>query len=295
MNISPALLSLFLLTPACVSAQKAALPALDVLKFSAAGFSLPERADIPSPLAAGQGDRTPEGLQGETLFDYLHDATAPSSAKSIISYKQAKSFMYSTADNTGCNGKPGIITLYSKVCINGTGGDGNSYRERGDQDGDGVSGDFVNAEHIWPQSYFNSALPMVADLHQLGSTLSVPNGRRGNLRFAEVSAPVYSTSAGSKLGREGFEPDDGDKGDVARAMLYFVVRYYDRDISRGMDYGSFWTSNVQMLLKWNRLDPPDAAERRRNDLIAGFQGNRNPFVDDPSLADRIGAQVFQSH
>lgn len=41
--------------------------------------------------------------------------------------------------------------------------------------------------------------------------------------------------------------------------------------------------------------PPDANERRRNDLIEQFQGNRNPFIDDPSLADKIGEKVFISH
>lgn len=235
----------------------------------------------------------PASLSGEALFDYLHDATVPRNA--APDYKASKSYMYSTADNVTCNGAPGIITLYSRVCVNGTGGDGNSYKERGDQNGDGISGDFVNAEHIWPQSFFRSSLPMVADLHQLGSTLSVPNGKRGNLKYEEVSAPIYATSSGSKLGRDGFEPADAAKGDVARALLYFVVRYYDRDIRHGMDYASFWTKNVPMLLRWNRQDPPDEEERRRNDLIERYQGNRNPFVDDPSLADRIGEAVFEAH
>jgi len=85
------------------------------------------------------------------------------------------------------------------------------------------------------------------------------------------------------------------KGDVARAMLYFFTRYHDRDIRDGMDYGNFWTSRVGLFLEWNRQDPPDADERRRNDLIEAFQGNRNPFVDDPRLAEKIGAKVFQSH
>ncbi len=235
----------------------------------------------------------PASLGGEALFAYLHDATAPRNADP--DYKAAKSYMYSTADNVVCNGAPGIITLYSRVCVNGTGGNGNSYRERGDQNLDGAAGDFVNAEHVWPQSFFRSALPMVADLHQLGSTLSVPNGKRGDLRYAEVSDPVYTTSSGSRLGRDGFEPADAAKGDVARAMLYFVVRYYDRDIRHGMDYASFWTKNIPLLLRWNRQDPPDDAERRRNDLIASYQGNRNPFVDDPALADRIGEAVFAAH
>jgi endonuclease I len=78
-------------------------------------------------------------------------------------------------------------------------------------------------------------------------------------------------------------------------MLYFVVRYYDRNIRDGMHYGDFWKARVPMFLAWHRQDPPDAAERARNDAIDSYQHNRNPFVDDPSLAEKVGAQVFQSH
>ena len=203
--------------------------------------------------------------------------------------------MYATADNTGCNGGPGIITAYSALCVNGSSANGDNYKEKGDQNADGIAGDFVNAEHIWPQSYFNSALPMVADLHHLMATLSTPNGRRANLKFAKVSKATYSTSSGSKLGKEGFEPDDTVKGNVARAMFYFIERYSDKNIRDGMDYNSFWTKNVPMLLEWNRQDPPDANELRRNDLVEDFQGNRNPFIDNPELADRIGEAVFKKH
>jgi endonuclease I len=203
--------------------------------------------------------------------------------------------MYSKADNTGCNGGPGILTFYSQVCASGSSDNGDDYKEQGDQNGDGVVDKLVNAEHLWPQSYFKSALPMVADLHHLQSTFATPNGRRGNFKFCKASGSSYSTASGSKLGKNCFEPADAVKGNVARALLYFVTRYYDKNIRQGMDYKDFWTNNVPMLLAWNRQDPPDANERRRNDLIEQYQGNRNPFVDDPSLADRIGEAVFEAH
>jgi hypothetical protein len=286
-----AFLSLVVLLPAVflpLAAQQ--FPALDSLNASAPGISF----SVPAP--AAYNARVPDpSLSGEQLFQYLHQTTtlAPTFQPS---YKTSKAFMYSKADNTNCNnGGPGIIVLYSRVCIAGSSDNGNDYKEQGDQNGDGKAGDFVNAEHVWPQSYFKSALPMVADVHQLASTLSVPNGRRANLKYAMVSNATYSTSSGSKLGKEGFEPADAAKGDVARALLYFVMRYYDKDIRQGMDYKDFWTNNVPMLLQWNKQDPPDANECHRNDLIAQFQGNRNPFVDDPTLADKVGAAVFQAH
>lgn len=273
----------------------ASQPALDVLMDEAAGFSFEAPAPaVQPPLLSRVFELPEEDLNGDQLFDYLHDATVPAQ-RAAPSYKASKAYMYSKADNTGCNGGPGIITFYSQICVNGSSDNGNDYPERGDLNKDGVVDSFINAEHIWPQGYFNSALPMVADLHHLAPTFVTPNGRRGNVKFSEVAGPVYRTSSGSMLGKEGFEPADAVKGNVARAVLYFVVRYHDRSIRQGMDYNSFWVRTVPLLLEWNRQDPPDAAERRRNDLVEDFQGNRNPFIDYPDLADRVGEQAFRSH
>src|SRR5687768_227566 len=45
------------------------------------------------------------------------------------------------------------------------------------------------------------------------------------------------------------------------------------------------------LLAWHQVDPPDADEIARNDLVQTFQGNRNPFVDHPEWATRA---LFES-
>lgn len=286
------LLSLIILNAASFAAA-AGSPALDVLKDSAADFYF-EAPAVQAPLVSRLFE-LPEGdIDGEELFEYLHDATAPS-RRATPSYDASRKFMYSKGDNTGCGSGPGVVTLYSLVCVPGSSGSGNDYRESGDANKDGVAADFINAEHIWPQSFFNSALPMVADIHHLAPTFSVPNGRRGSNKFAMVYGPVYSTSAGSKASKDAFEPTDESKGNVARAMLYFVVRYHDRNIRQGMNYAAFWSATVPLLLEWNRQDPPDAAERRRNDLVEGFQGNRNPFIDYPELAERVGELVFKAH
>ncbi|HAH31697.1 MAG TPA: hypothetical protein DCL44_05220 [Elusimicrobia bacterium] len=239
----------------------------------------------------------PADLSGEQLFQYLHTVTVPKAPPPEgHDYLDAKKFMFASADNTGCGGVPGVVAFYSQICVKGASGHGEDYKEKGDQNGDGVvdSGG-MNAEHMWPQAYFNKAYPMKSDLHHIQPTFLTPNGRRGSMPFTTVVKAQYSTSSGSKLGPDGFEPCDPVKGDAARALLYFVVRYYDRNIRDGMNYKNFWTDKLPMLLEWNRRDPPDANEKRRNDLIAQFQGNRNPFVDDPALADRIGTRVFAAH
>ncbi|MDD2804488.1 MAG: endonuclease [Elusimicrobiales bacterium] len=270
------------------------LPSLE--RFSA---DLPSQA-VPAPLPPlriqPQYLAQASGLSGEKLFQYLHQATeypAPGSGKD---YLNAKKFMFAVADNTGCGGSAGVTCLYSQVCSRGASEHGEDYKEQGDANGDGINdADGMNAEHSWPQGFFNKAAPMKSDLHHIFPTYIGVNGRRGSEPFGEVSSFVYATNSGSKLGPEGFEPADAAKGDIARAILYFVVRYYDRNIRDGADYRDFWTSRVGMFLDWHRQDPPTAAERARNEAIAGFQGNRNPFVDDPSLAEKVGAKVFQSH
>jgi len=115
----------------------------------------------------------------------------------------------------------------------------------------------------------------------------VPKGEEGDV--------IYNTGSGSKQTDSYFEPNDDTKGNVARALLYFAVTYVGNIVHSGeFNSGNFWDSKIEMLLEWNRMDPPDAAEKRRNDAIARYQGKRNPFIDDPSLADRIGPAVWKA-
>ena len=41
------------------------------------------------------------------------------------------------------------------------------------------------------------------------------------------------------------------------------------------------------LRKWNDQDPVDDAESARNNEIEKLQGDRNPFIDFPNLAQDI--------
>lgn len=278
-----------------------------------------------------------KGLTGEALFDALH--TIISKGNKIQGYGDSKSYMYAVADNVTVNGKTGLYDAYSDIFVPGSGGNGDSYKESGDQNKDGKAGDFINCEHTWPQSFFSKSLPMVADIHHLQSTMSVPNNRRGHLPFGEVSNAVYSTSAGSKLGTEGnskssitkndltsiftmldskdekvqeqgsnllsskggngmvFEPWDKQKGNTARCMLYFVLRYGDQSNIKVGEYqrANFWTSKVPMFIKWSeKVDPANEQDLKRNDLVQDKQGNRNPFIDIPNLASLIGENVLKS-
>jgi endonuclease I len=45
--------------------------------------------------------------------------------------------------------------------------------------------------------------------------------------------------------------------------------------------------DLQTLLLWHIQDPVDDFERNRNEVIFGYQGNRNPFIDHPELVSKI--------
>ena len=145
----------------------------------------------------------------------------------------------------------------------------------------------VNVEHTWPQSDFSRRYvkeQQKSDLHHLFPTDSEMNSRRSSYAFGEVELARGDLKCeNSKLGesRGGntvFEPPSTHRGNVARAMFYFAVRY-EMTIP---------AEEEATLRAWHKADPVDPAEMKRNDRIFSLQRNRNPFVDFPNLVDRIG-------
>ncbi len=133
----------------------------------------------------------------------------------------------------------------------------------------------MNLEHTWPQS--KGAVGVAkADLHHLFPTDSKANGRRGNYPFGYVSRPTWE-QGGSKTDGDVFDVRPEQRGNTARAIFYFAVRY-GKQIS---------DAEESALRKWHKEDPVDAAEKKRNDRIQNFQNNRNPFVDRPEFVEMI--------
>ena len=50
---------------------------------------------------------------------------------------------------------------------------------------------------------------------------------------------------------------------------------------------------LAVLLDWHYADPVDVFERTRNDVVASYQGNRNPFVDHPEWVDCLFAGLCE--
>ncbi len=145
----------------------------------------------------------------------------------------------------------------------------------------------LNAEHTWPQSRFNPSFPsdiQKSDMHHLYPADSHLNSVRGNHEFGEVTKDRmgFDCQTSARFGTNSkneivFEPPQNHKGNVARALFYFSVRY---DLPIRADEES-------ALRKWNKEDPVDAEELDRNEKIMTLQGDRNPFVDFPELVDRV--------
>lgn len=245
--------------------------------------------------AAVPARKSYEGLNGAALLDQA-SAAAKRGHAGGADYRLASHYLFGTADHVEIGGVGGVVDAYSGVFVPGKSEIGSDYPEKGDQDGDGFPDrGGMNVEHVWPQSLFRRGMPMRSDLHHLMTTFEHPNGMRGNLPFGVVKgAPDYHNGAGAKRGGGVFEPPDSAKGRVARALLYFYARYRDEDFF-GSRSAQFWNQQIPAILEWNRRFPPDEAEKRRNDLVEKWQGNRNPFIDDPSLADRIGAEALAAH
>lgn len=187
--------------------------------------------------------------------------------------------------------------------------------------------DCYNREHSIPKSWFGgsvSANTPGTDIFHVVPTDGKVNGMRSNYAFGEVNSASYSHN-GSQLGTaksitisntllgEGnvtksctsspvFEPIDEYKGDFARGYFGTMIRW------AGGDYQTFTSGDgaqifntaydeahyygltqygLALLLKWHRQDPVSQKEIDRNNGIQTTQGNRNPFIDYPILAEYL--------
>ncbi len=172
------------------------------------------------------------------------------------------------------------------------------------------NGSVINREHSMPKSWFgigsgqeNSA-PIGSDLHNLFPSDAEANTAKSNFPLGETPGQEFNNGV-SKVGNNTFpgyvgtvfEPADQYKGDFARTFMYMVTRYenYEREW-RSLGTASMLFQNtyptlrpyaVNLLLKWHRNDPVSEKEVNRNNAVYVLQGNRNPFIDHPVLAEYI--------
>ncbi|SNS01718.1 endonuclease [Dokdonia pacifica] len=166
--------------------------------------------------------------------------------------------------------------------------DGNTLTDRSrDKNLNGGSAGEWNREHAYPRSLGNPNLGSTgpgSDAHHIRPSDIQLNSQRSNRKYAAGSGNAGVTAQGH------FYPGDEWKGDVARMMLYMYIRYNSRCLPSNVGVGNAVASDANMIdlfLQWNVEDPVSAFEDTRNDVLAGIQGNRNPFIDNPVFATQI--------
>jgi endonuclease G len=143
-----------------------------------------------------------------------------------------------------------------------------------------------NCEHVVCQSWFNKQEPMRGDLHHLFACESGCNSYRSNYPYYDFPAydpkPAVTEKERSACGNmeKGlFEPEN-NKGIVARAVLYFLIRYPGA-------IEVYQENDIMMLKGWAASQPVSLYEKHRNREIFLLQGNRNPLIDFPALAETV--------
>lgn len=141
-----------------------------------------------------------------------------------------------------------------------------------------------NCEHVVPQSWFDKREPMRGDLHHLFACESRCNSFRRNTPYFEFPDFDEALRRGCGMAEgEKFEPSHG-KGPVARATLYFLLRY-PGEINRAVH--EYDEDRLELLLDWHEQEPPTEYELHRNAAIFELTGNRNPLIDFPEWASEV--------
>ncbi|WP_436491807.1 endonuclease [Actinokineospora sp. HUAS TT18] len=221
--------------------------------------------------------RTAIGLSGTSLKNELNRII---SAQTKLSYDAVWNALKATDEDP--SNPSNVILLYS----------GRSQSKS--TNGGGV--DDWNREHVWAKSHgdFGTATGPGTDVHHLRPEDVTVNSNRGNKDFDNGGSPA-AECPDCFTDADSWEPRDAVKGDVARMIFYMAVRYAgtdgwpDLEVNNSVNNGSApYIGKLTVLKTWSQQDPPDAFEKRRNQVIYDqFQHNRNPFIDHPEWVTSI--------
>ncbi len=163
----------------------------------------------------------------------------------------------------------------------------------------------IQCEHLFPRSLGSASMPALGDLHHLVPTRANINTLRRNAPFAEIpdvqtkywirndkvitTIPIKDIHLYSESKSNVYEPFEFRKGDIARAMFYFYT-FYKSEADRKSK--TFFSSMLPDLCRWHRSDKVDSTEILRTLAIARVQSNINPFIFDPTLAERCYCAAY---
>jgi endonuclease I len=143
-----------------------------------------------------------------------------------------------------------------------------------------------NCEHVVPQSWFNKRKQPKTDMHHLFTCEWGCNSFRGNRAYFDFQTEAFRKDCGRNANGK-FEPKRG-KGAVARATLYFLLRYPEDVADNKKEMPK---ERLKTIIKWAKDDKVDLWERHRNAEIQKVQGNRNPLIDFPEFVSKINFEL----
>ena len=264
-------------------------------------LALPVLADPPAGYYDSADTSTPEALRSSVHLIIDGHTKIPYTDSSTDTWD-----VLEQADVDPANSDR-ILDIYQNRSFSKHGGGNNDY----------------NREHTWPKSYGfpddGYSNKPYTDCHHLFLCDIGYNSDRGSRIFDDCLSGCTSRATDFNNGQSGtnyykdatpigiWETWDGRKGDVARAMFYMDVRYEGQgtepdliltddpylilSCQTGDNEDVAYMGLLEVLLQWHFDDPVDDVERHHTDLVAQYQGNRNPFVDHPDWAGFIFAGI----
>ncbi|MBQ0008904.1 MAG: endonuclease [Firmicutes bacterium] len=177
-----------------------------------------------------------------------------------------------------------------------------------------------DSSNLWPHGVVDESdyIGGGSDLYHIRPSDSKVNTARGDAPFVDFDDFSHSYveigdggpyklkcykrgySSGTLEFADLVEVDDHFKGDVARIVAYLYMHYKTNSntpsdkksltgglrLTNVLGYSSD-SKCIEILKKWNKLDKPSDVEKHRNHVVQQIQGNRNPFVDDYTLLDKM--------
>lgn len=217
-----------------------------------------------------------------------------------------------------------LLDLYSEIP---SGPDAYEYVSTQLISGAGAEGLGYNREHMMPQSTFSTSssvsdYPMYSDLNFLIPVDARINQLRNNYPYGVGgNTNFYVFTNGSRMSNAAipnypyvgrvYEPINEFKGDIARTLLYFAVRYEgklgsfntayttsanitpatDQCPLDGTEERAIDLPYIEMLKQWSALDPVSQREIDRNNAVYAIQKNRNPFIDHPEWVNIVWSET----
>lgn len=252
---------------------------------------------IAATIAGGVNAEVPEGyyapLQGKSGDQLMAAVSALASGHNVLTYNSSTWPAFERTDVRKIKGEDAWWDMYSNNLV---------YVAEGH--------DELNIEHSVANSWWggkSGSIEAYSDLYLLNPSDQNANIKKSHWPPGTVATADILDNDVLRIGKpaEGigdgaanvFEPADEYKGDFARAYFYTFTAYRALEWKSDAKSGFLYTASagncvlkpwaVKLLMDWHRQDPVDSKELERQEVVAELQGNRNPFIDHPELAEYI--------